>query len=52
MWQFIGSYQVAELSTVTSRREGPEDQGHALCGPVAVKGARPGLVHVQRDSCR
>ena len=26
------------------RSESPEDQGHALCGPVAIKGARPGLV--------
>ncbi len=26
------------------RREGPEDKGHALCGPIAIKGARPGMV--------
>ena len=26
------------------RTDRPEDQGHALCGPVAIKGAKPGMV--------
>jgi acetamidase/formamidase len=42
---------MAALGTRFEPRQSPEDDGHALCGPVYVNGAKPGMalaVHIHR----